>query len=59
MLRFLTGALVDFRKLAKDSKPSGTKTVCKAKPFRWRTRSLPNDTMQNLLILLVCTLISR
>ena len=30
---FLIVALVDFRKLAKDSKHSGRETVCKAKPF--------------------------
>ena len=49
---FLIMALVDFRKLAKDSKHSGRETVCKAKPFLWSTRSLPNDAMRNLLILL-------
>ena len=30
---FLIVALVDIRKLAKDSKHSGSETVCKAKPF--------------------------
>ena len=58
MLRFFIVALVDFRKLAKDIKHSGRKTACKSKPFLWRTRSLPNDAMQNLLIILACTLIS-
>ena len=51
-------ALVDFRKLAKDRKHSGRETVCKAKPFLWSIRSLPNDAMWNLLRLLACTLIS-
>ena len=51
-------ALVDFRKLAKDSKHSGRETVCKAKPFLWSTCSLQNDAMRNLLILLTYILIS-
>ena len=55
---FLIVALVDFRKLAKGNKHSGRETVCKAKPFLWSIRSLPNDAMWNLLILLACTLIS-
>ena len=58
MLRFLIVALVDFRKLAKDNKHSGRETACKTKPFLLKTPSFPNDAIRNLLILLVCTLIS-
>ena len=46
---FLIVGLVDFRKLAKDSKHSGREAVCKAKLFLWSTCSLLNDAMRNLL----------